>query len=201
MKSLLIIIFIILHCSIAWCANKIDTTNFIKYRILGQDASYMYGLRTGRLAAQLHRLSETTDDPAYLYAFPSPYNTVSKVWSTSTPGLIFAQVSNSTTSKFYIFKSVDYGAYQYASDALTVTSEGAKGGYFNSTNPYIWKLPDSPSGYSINASGNQSRQFGLTMTGLNKARVKVRLTDGANNVLEKTIPIGISGAASSGLGF
>lgn len=91
--------------------------------------------------------------------------------------------------------TVDIGAYQYPSDALTITADGAKGGYFNAAHPYAWALPDSPAGYSILASGDQDRQFSLTMTGLNKGRIKVRLTDGVGSQLDSTIPIGVSGGS------
>ena len=49
------------------------------------------------------------------------------------------------------------------------------------------------------ASGDQDRQFSLAMTGLNKGRIKVRLTDGVGTQLDKVIPIGVAGGGSIGL--
>lgn len=106
--------------------TAIDTTNYYNFAAMGGDSNYLYGTNSvgyyvvkadvngvasiGKSLRSISPASKTYNGGNY------SQNVVSRVWTTSVDGEIYISVANSTTGKYYLYRSID-GGLNYGDDA------------------------------------------------------------------------------------
>jgi len=84
----------------------IEIKDYIPYRVVGYDATYLYAIKTGASGlCELYRLTSSIDAPATPIKVWPTGTTVRTIWSTPDyPGVLLAQVNGD------IYKSIDFGS-------------------------------------------------------------------------------------------